>query len=82
MLGQFILFIHEHSNQKLPFSYTGSYSVNRDTNGVYETRQCDMFHVHRSKSFIDEIVSAQCFRMESLVFFIMAIDHTLVQCTM
>ena len=51
-----LLFMHDYSHQKLPASFTGLYSTNRETNGAYETRQADMFYVPRTKSkYIDKL---------------------------
>ena len=46
--------MHDYSHQRLPLLFTGIHSINRDTNGAYETTQSDMFYVSRTKfKFID-----------------------------
>jgi hypothetical protein len=51
-----MLFMHDYTHDKLPRSFQNLYKFNRNMHGAYETRQNQLFFVHRKKSrFVDKL---------------------------
>jgi hypothetical protein len=53
---EIMLFMHDYTHDKLPRSFQNLYKFNRNMHGAYETRQNQLFFVHRTKSrFVDKL---------------------------
>jgi len=53
---EILLFMHDYINDKLPVSFRGTFSHNRDHQNAYNTRQWEMFNIPRTKSrFVDKL---------------------------